>query len=53
MIGVVAVAACEAMFEMTREYAKERHAFGKPIISKQVGVLATPDAFEDKKSKQV
>ena len=34
-IAVVAVAACEAMLEMTLAYVKERTAFGRPVGSFQ------------------
>ena len=34
-IAVVAVAACERMVELTTEYVKSRHAFGRPIGSFQ------------------
>ena len=38
-VAVTAMAACEAMFEWTREYLKDRKAFGGPLSSMQVGGL--------------
>jgi len=35
LIADLSIASCEAMFELTRDYIKERMAFGKPIAAKQ------------------
>ena len=36
LIADMGVAAAEAMFDLTRTWVKERHAFGKPLIANQV-----------------
>lgn len=35
LIGAMSTAKCEAMFETTRDYVRERQAFGKPISAMQ------------------
>lgn len=35
LVGVTALAACEAAFQWTLDYVKERKAFGKPILAFQ------------------
>ncbi|WP_097460878.1 acyl-CoA dehydrogenase family protein [Mangrovitalea sediminis] len=35
LVGLTAMAACEAAFEWTLQYVKERKAFGKPILAFQ------------------
>jgi len=47
LIAGIAVANAEAMFEITRTYVKDRHAFGKPLLNNQVIRHQLADAKTD------